>query len=193
MEIEWEGVFEKYARTVVYKNAWRVVRTHTEEDALQEAAALFVFLQQKYEGRLDGPNHLMGLFKTSLRRLLDDLATKETRVSSREILATDMPLYWEDASDEEVSPLDLVCIESNNIGLPSSHLGLLLRQAPIEVKQVFNLLATIPHEMVKTIETAWKAKRRTPFSNVHLCRLLGYDSKEKDLIGACREYLLKQE
>ena len=186
-ELVWEGVFEKYARTIVYANLWRVNRTCSDEDALQEAACLFFRMRKKYEDKVDGPNHFMGLYKTGLARMLHDLSKVSSSIDSNEVAESALPFD----SEEDASVLDALMADSGQYHSPSAHMDLMIRQAPQEVKSVLNLLMQMPHDVATVVEAAWKKTGQKSFGNKHLCKLLGYDYKTTDLVSLVQTYLIK--
>lgn len=82
-KFEWRGVFENYARSFVHKNHWRVrERFGSEEDALQEAALVFMDCLRRYSDRVEEPKHLMALFKRMLATHWHDASVVDTRIRS---------------------------------------------------------------------------------------------------------------
>ncbi len=63
----WGGPFEKWARNYVNKNHWRAAHVFgSEEDSLQECAAVFARCLRTYQGKVDNPAWFMSLFKISV-------------------------------------------------------------------------------------------------------------------------------
>ena len=171
---------------------WRLKREHTEDDVLQEAAAVFLDIRQRYADVLDGPKHLMGLYKTALMRRLHDMAVSSSKLSERYVLEADLPRLA-DEDGVEMAPIDYLCEREGATDQPNAHIRVALREAPLEVRQVVNLLSTIPSDMAILMTAARKARRMRAFNNKHLCELLGYDPKTTDLIGTCRQYFSQTE
>lgn len=77
---KWGGVFELWARNYVGRHYWRVRHVFaSKEDALQECALVFTECLNKYEYRVDKPQWMMALFKTSVVRMWHTAATKDTK------------------------------------------------------------------------------------------------------------------
>lgn len=75
---EWGGVFENWSRSFVKRNFWRVSALFSsEEDALQECAAIFVHCRNKYMGKIVEAKHLMALYQTALTRAWHTFASKD--------------------------------------------------------------------------------------------------------------------
>ena len=200
-EVAWEGPFEKYAAGVIHKNMWRFWGQHEFSDLLQESACVFYEVRRDYADKVDSPQHLMAIFKTALfRKVIHDVSQRSRKKNDREVIESLLPnggrdkhVLLEDADWSGLSRLELAAVKSDFNPLPDAHLSTLLKEAPKEVRQVFNLLTSMTTEVATTIETAQKAKRRAAFNNQHLCDLLGYDPNEIDLVGMCQEYMLQAE
>lgn len=75
---EWGDVFESWSRQFVRRQFWRVQATFiTEEDALQECAAVFIHCRNKYAGRIREPRHMMSLYQTALTRTWNSLSARD--------------------------------------------------------------------------------------------------------------------
>ena len=193
--VEWEGPFEKYSAGVIRKNMWRFWGMHEFDDLLQEAACVFYEVRRDYADKVDFPQHLMAIFKTALfRKVVYDMSQKARKKSDRELIECMISdTVGETGEYVPFSKLERVALQGDFNPYSSSHMSILLKEAPKQVQQVFSLLTSMTTEVATAIETAQKAKRRACFNNKHLCDLLGYDSSEIDLVGMCQEYMLQAE
>ena len=199
--VEWEGPFEKYSAGVIRKNMWRFWGMHEFDDLLQEAACVFYEVRRDYANKVDSPQHLMAIFKTALfRKVVYDMSQKARKKKDRELTECMIPDLVGEAGQHSptiraasFSKLERVAMQGDFNPYPSSHMSVLLKEAPKQVRQVFSLLTSMTTEVATVIETAQKAQRRACFNNKHLCDLLGYDSSEIDLVGMCQEYMLQAE
>lgn len=160
-----EGPIEGWVVNGMRANYFRVSRTLSREEYLQEAYEVFLRISSRYE--VDEPQHLMCLFKTSWNNRLNDLATADTRHR----MFVSMPMH-RDEDGEEVESVDFMG-ESDNEGT----LAIMLRQAPADVALVLNLFLSAPQELVETALASWRGKDRrfAAGGSARICKLLGLD------------------
>lgn len=159
---EYAGPVEGYAHNYVHRNLWRVSRTHTREDALQEAWLVFARCQGKYP-QIDTPQHFMALYKTALYRHFVDLALSASHYKA------EVPEAQFDREDEQEWSRQPVGDLDND-----GQLRVLIRQAPREVKMVLSLFLNAPQELLDVALQAWETRgRRRAEGNRVIGRLLG--------------------
>lgn len=152
------------------------------EDAYQEAFVKFLGLCSKYEDTVDNPRWFMALYKRSLHNLVTDFANQANRLRRQvcfcELQADNAEPYEEllrgDDSDAE--------------------LEILLENAPEHVRQVLTLLSADNSAMLGVLAQSWERQgKRKMDGNEFLCRMLGYDHRQVDLVYATRVYLEDEE
>lgn len=174
---KWAGTFEAFTKNEVRKNLWRFKYLNQEfEDILSEAYYKFLKCKKDYP-IVDTPQHFMALYKTALHRRFYDLAMESTYYKDT-VRVEDM--YSTDDSDERVHILDKEYSEPFG-----SDLGLLLRKAPQEIKDVLRVVFEAPAEMI----TMFK-KPRKQYSNVELSEKVGYSF---DFRRKFNDYFIKGE
>lgn len=165
---EFTGPIEGYVVNGMKANYFRVERSLTREEYLQEAYLVFLRVKAKYEGKVEEPKHFMALFKRAWANELNDLATRDTH--NRIFVA--MPTRRGDDGDEamEVEPVG----ELDNDGL----LATMIRQAPQEVALVLRLFLSAPQEVLELALQSWRGtgrRRRANGGSERICKLLGLD------------------
>lgn len=178
---EYAGPVEGYAHNYVHRNLWRVARTHSREEFLQEAWIVFARCQSKYP-TIDTPQHFMALYKTALSRHATDLALKATKIKAEVPEAAfehDEERAW---SHQPVGALNT-----------DGHLSTLVKQAPREVKMVLSLFLSAPQELLDLALAAWEGRgRRKAEGNKLIGRLLGLP-QDVDHIGSVEDYFLNND
>jgi len=154
------------------------------DDAYQEAYVKFLELRIKYESHVDSPRWFMALYKTALANRITDFANQSNRYR-RQVCFTDLGDTM--ALDGQLVPYqELLLGEEDTAGL----FELKLEAAPAEVRQVLTFLAHSRPDMSEAIAETWidNGKRKED-GNQFLCRLLGYDHREVDLVERVIDYL----
>ena len=182
---EFDHALEGWVHNYLKTNYWRVERTLSYDDVMQEAHIVYLGLVQRYTA-VDNQGWFMALFKRSWTGHFYDLAMRASRIRVNEVSST--PQYVDE--DESESYLDLAVGDRDNLGA----FEVLVNQAPREVKEVLNLMFGTPAEVLEMAAAAWKASgRKKPFGNAMLCHLLGKDPDTVDLEGAVREHFTQTE
>lgn len=175
---EFAGPIEGWVVNGMKANYFRVERTLSREEYLQEAYLVYLRVLRKYEGTVTEPKHFMSLFKRAWTNELNDLATKDTH--HRQMVA--MPTMRSDDGDEaEVDVLG----DLDNDGM----LATMIRQAPSEVVMVLNLFLNAPQELLELALQSWRGKDRryNHGGSERICRLLGLDPSH-DVMATVEEY-----
>lgn len=175
---EFKGPIEGYVVNTLTKNLWRVQRTHTREDMMQEAYIVFMRCAGKYP-IIGTPQHFMALFKRAWGNHITDLSVKD---SAHKATFADQPIANDGvfSSFEPMGDLD-------NMG----YLKLMVEQAPNEVLMVLNLFLNAPKELLELATKAWTASgKRKPDGNAMINKMLGLPA-ESDPIGRVHDYFKK--
>lgn len=153
------------------------------DDAYQEAYVKFLELRTKYLGHIDSPRWFMALYKTALANRITDFANESNRYR-RQVCFTDLGDTM--APDGQlVSYQELLLGDEDTAAL----FELRLEKSPPEVRQVLTLLVNSRPDMVEAIAETWNGSgKRKEDGNQFLCRLLGYDHREVDLVERVRDY-----
>lgn len=163
---EWGGVFENWSRKFVKRNFWRVSAIfQTEEDALQECASVFVHCRNKYAGKLDGPQHLMAIYKTALQRAWHTFAARDPQF--RFVFMEESVDGIEGFTDNETP------------------LSALISQVDEELQAVIEAVLAAPAEFISIIfrgtDTLLMTRR--------LARMFNINAGKRDLVIELRELL----
>lgn len=173
------SLVEQYVKNYLRKHYWKVERSLTYDDAMQEARIMFWQLTRRMDRRnieIDGPKHMMALFKSSWSRRFTTLANEAT-VVRKELVLSD--LEPDNQEEDSTSVADLLFPVHSD--LEDGFFEKLVEQSPTEVRQVLLLLWTAPKEVLALVF----ASKRT--SNRKLCMLLGY-APTTDLLGSVKRY-----
>ncbi len=172
---EFTGPIEGYVVNFMKKHYWKVERTQTRDDVLQEARLVFLRCREKYQD-LDTPQHFMALFKRAWANEFIDLANADT--ASRVLVQP--PVDRE--TGEQITDL---YGESDNDG----SLSVMLRQAPAEVTMVLNLFLSAPQEILDLALGSWKGrdKRCRTGGSKRICKMLGLP-QELDVLKLVEDY-----
>ena len=167
---EWSGVFEAWSRTWVARNGWRIAHSHTDEDALQECALIFVRCAQQYAtaygGPVDNPKWLMSLYKSAVANTFATMAVRDRQ--RREIhSSTSIDTLTEQALEGE------------------STLYVMLSGASEELKQVLIVMSKAPSEFLNLMlkegkDVVWSRR---------MLRLAGIANTNANIVGELRSLL----
>lgn len=193
---EWEGsTYFKYATRIAYQAQPSLARLFDAEDLVTEAHFKFLKLKQKYPYVND--RHFMGLFKTSLRRMLAFYRAQAARLSNEMLLVDflavtnssqgdDVPLT---RSGQQILDFSRDLYEAGEGNDPETALirtqrtdpdaiRALLRDAPKEVKDAVGLMISTPADILNEAADAWKSRgKKKPFGTHMLCALLGINQR----------------
>lgn len=181
---QWKGAIEGYTVRTLHKNSWRFSNCMAFEDAYQEAYVKFLELQAKYSGLVDSPKWFMSLFKTALENKITDFANLNNRLK-RQVCFTEL-------GDQLSADGEKVSYQETLIGLADNEgkLDVKINDAPDYVRKVLILLLTGPPDLLAAMADTWDARgKRKHGGNEFLCNMLGYDSKQVDLVEAVKDYL----
>lgn len=125
----WPGPWEKWARSYCRKNLWRIQHVIGDlEDAVAEAALVYVETLLRYGSVVNTPQHFMALYKMSLTSWFHTLSTKD---SHQRTAMEKMPVIETTESD--------------------AYLAALLNEGSPELKQVLNILLHSPIEVMEAL------------------------------------------
>jgi DNA-directed RNA polymerase specialized sigma24 family protein len=178
LDLTFKGPLEGWTVNYTKKIYWRVERTHTWEDLMQEAQVVFLKCRARYPD-VETPQHFMALYKTSWSRHMVDLARKDTEdrvlVSASE----------QDSPDGESFSYDPVGELSHD-----GDLALLLHQAPSEIKAVLGLMLQAPKELLDIALAGWNGldRRCKAGGSRKICRMLGLP-EDMDVLTQLYDYL----
>lgn len=181
---EWEGHILGYVMNSMAAQYWRVERTLSREEYVQEAWIVFDRVRRTYEGRIrpDEPQHFTALFKMAWCNRLNDLSKKNTRYRE-----TFVSMGGAEAGGEQprVDYFESRVGESGNEG----ELSIAIRQAPREVSSVLSLFLNAPQELLDVALAGWREGKARPGQNpsAHICKLLGFDIK-RDVMAEVERY-----
>jgi hypothetical protein len=156
---------------------WRVERTLSREEVMQEAYECFLRCGKKFpkSPEYNTPQAFMALFKMAWRNQFTDLANYDT--DDRRCLNTDAR---EIQLDEPVGSLE-------NDGF----LAIMIREAPAEVRTVLSVFLNAPSELLDLAFDAWRIRgRNSAGGSRHLNQLLGLDPS-RDPVKLVEEYFTK--
>lgn len=182
-EPEWSSALEGYTVRILRRNLWRYERIMSFDDAYQEAFVKFLELQEKYRGQANSARHFMALYKTSLANLVTDFS-KQSRRFRRQVCFTELgQVVGQDG--ESVSYDELLQGDADTDAL----FEMSLDDAPEHVRQVLMLIINSRPDMLMAISDSWfEQGKRKEGGNQFLCRLLGYNHREVDLVWAVVDY-----
>ena len=178
MELNFKGEVEGWVVNFMSDHYWRVENLMEREDLMQEARMLHHELVGIYSGKVDGPHHFMALFKTSFKRHVHDLSTKNTR--HKVTAASPYIEMYEDG--DEVNIIDQQVGEVDNPGFLSSSFS----DFSDEVREVLSIMLAAPVEVVELVSSAVITGKRQNLANQCICNLAGRDPDHEDLIDAVR-------
>lgn len=174
---EFIGPIQGYVVNHMRKNFWRVERTQSREDVMQEASVVFLRCKQKYQD-LETPQHFMALFKRAWSNHFTDMSNADTQ--SRVLV----PQQVQRSDDGSETIADIVGDLDND-----GALAIRLRQAPPEVILVLNLFLSAPQEILDLALGSWKGRdqRCKTGGSKRICKMLGLPP-ELDVIKVVEEY-----
>lgn len=164
----WSGVIEGYTKNQVFKNLWRFASVGYEyEDALHDGYIVYTDCAKGFNGK--DAAQFMAYFKTALYNQFNDMG--RLSIAERENL------------------IDGCVSEKINLqGSCADQTVFIIKEASKEVRDVFELLFNMPFELLEELGF-FKKKSRGVHNNKLLCELLGYDSKQYDLVDMVKSYL----
>jgi len=174
---EFPGPIEGYVVNHMKKNFWRVERTQTRDDVMQEARVVFLRCKAKYQ-ELETPQHFMALFKRAWANEFNDLANADT--ASR-VLVPQQTYRDEDGRE--------TLVELHGDVENDGALSVMLKQAPAEVTLVLNLFLSAPQEILDLALGTWKGRdqRCKTGGSKRICKMLGLPP-ELDVLKLVEEY-----
>lgn len=173
---EFSGPIEGWTVNFMKKNYWRVERTQTRDDVLQEARLVFLRCKQRY-AEVETPQHFMALYKRAWANEFTDLANADT--ASRVLV---QPQTYRTESGEQL-------VEQSGDTDNDGTLSVMLRQAPAEVTMVLNLFLSAPQEILDLALGSWKGrdKRCRTGGSKRICKMLGLPP-ELDVLKVVEDY-----
>lgn len=159
---EFVGPIEGYVVNQLKQHYWKVERTLSRDDVLQEAYECFLRCGKRFpkSKAYNTPQAFMALFKQAWYNQFTDLANYDTKdrhcvsVDSRELRL-----------EEPAGALE-------NDGV----LAIMLHEAPREVALVLSLFLNAPAELLEMAFKAWRSKGHNGAgSSRHINQLLGLD------------------
>lgn len=174
---EFKGPIEGYVVNSLKTHGWRIAASMEHDDAMQEAYFVFLRCAKKYPDA--NAKHFMALFKMAWANELNDMATQDTKLRAMVPFKRTEGADGESRSDfEPVGDLD-------NDGI----LGVLMRQAPVEVQAVVNLFVSAPQEILDVALSGWNGpnKRSKTGGSARICKLLGLPA-DLDVLKLVEKY-----
>jgi hypothetical protein len=165
-EPKWDGPIAGYATSYMKRHYWRLQHSMDWEDVMQECRCLFYKLDRTYGDEVDTGAWFMGLYKTSLTRLVNDLSKEDTylRHCIRETELSDDDSEWMSSR---------ISTEDNE-----GTLNCLITDAPDEVRAVISLFLQAPPQVYEQASLAWQMTgRKKEHGNAFLCSMLGFDER----------------
>ena len=187
-QFPFSGPIEGYVKNFLRKNQWKVQHILDFEDCVSEAKLTYVRLIRRLEKnncKVKNAKHFMALFKTAWGRYFIDLAHKDSKKKE-----TPFREFATEENDDWLLDSEFMSEYSINTG----YFEVLLQQAPTEVKQVLDLLLDAPKDALVDASTAWSsnAKDTTILGNAFLCRMLGYNASEVNLVAKVKLYFTSE-
>lgn len=200
-----EGSYVAFVHNFLKKNFWRVKRSMSYEDVLQEAAWKFTLLLRRMERNrvkhvqklketptpndldpnkylIANPKHLMSLWKTSWWTYFDTLSNKDTK--KIEEAATDCTF---ENSEGDFTQL----LESHSHATNLGYVSCLRRDAPGEIATMYNILFEAPQNIFDTAYETYKQSvpkgHGDKYLNNFICLVGGLDPKI-DIVKKFRQY-----
>ncbi len=162
---EFKGPVEGWVVNQLTKGSlayWRVERTMSREEVIQEAYVCFLRCCKAFpkSKAYDTPQAFMALFKRAWSNRFSDLATYDTE--DRKCLSVDARGVQ---LEEPVGALE-------NDGF----LAIMIREAPSEVSTVLSVFLNAPAELLEMAFEAWRiGGHNNPGGSRHLNKMLGLD------------------
>ena len=153
----WEGPVKGWAVKEVKRNLWRMGNAYEFDDLLQDAYVAFLEVRTKYS--VNSPQHFMGLFKTTFRNMLHDLAVQRVPTADVEV-------------EDVVNP---TIIEQDDATLLAS-----IMHGPTVVKELILALADDDTGLQRGKRWGRRPKTRETV-NGYYCRITGNDPTKVNL------------
>lgn len=190
---EWGGVFLSWAKSYVRRNLWRLRGTWDFDDAVQECAVKFYVCKERYIETASEPVTEMGHFFALWRTSVVNLFNQES-LRLRDYHPVAPPL---DDEGMEMSLEDFLGAfqqgQYRQCTMPDAPLALKLSELPEEALTLLFMLADEEGREVLREPRQRKTGRHgadiMETENEHLCRLLGLDPRQVDLVGMLRAHL----
>lgn len=171
---------------ILRRNLWRYERIMSFDDAYQDSYVKFLELQEKYRGHANSARHFMALYKTSLANLVTDFS-KQARRFRRQVCFTELGEVI--GQDGESVPYDALLEGDADAVDDLFEFEKSLEDAPEYVRAVISLFVNSTTENLEAYSDSWfEQGKRKEDGNQHLCRLLGYNHREVDLVWAVINY-----
>lgn len=185
----YEPVFadvEPWLRGYVARQWWRVEHLMQEEDMVQEARLQFLRMQQRnrrngvvYESR----THFVNAFRVAFVRHVHTLSNRDSRYADSFTLTCDLDPTTDDASGF------LTAVGGDDDRMMLLEVDLLL--APNEeVYRVLQLLFNPAPRVRGVVSRALSVGGSA--GNSAVCALLGYDPRQRDVLGEVRQFLTER-
>lgn len=167
-----EGL-NKWMLRYAHRHYWRVASWYELDDLIMDGYFILAKCEEKYAEV--SQRDFMNLFKVCYANHITDLANKRTKSIS------DIPMsqFGDDFNLEA-----LIGGEADD----TAEILDLIRRAPWEVRQVLELLLS-EDGLKKVLGAQWEMGGLRGDHNTRLCRLVGLDPKETDLVNEIRLYL----
>jgi len=160
---QFKGEIEGWAVNYISRNVWKLGLEHEFDDLLQDAYFYFLKCTDRYSTVVE-PKHFMSLFKTCLRNHFYELANQRTR---RAEVHTEVEQQIELTDD-----------------IDELETRLLLDSAPTEITALLEALGiNAGLEATKPQPHFRHANGTRETNNERLCRLVGVDPAEVDMVG----------
>ena len=177
----WDDSFEGWTVKFLHREFWRLEPIMEWEDAMQEMKVVFCRVRKKYEGRNDGPKHVMALYKVACHNWVNTLSTRASKRRSGEVLyATEQAM--EIAASTVSGDLD-------NEGSVLS----MLSKLPEDVRETLRILYDAPAEVLDLVCSSIRTGKRHRAANRKLCEVAGEDPESVNLIHGLRTCFLERE
>lgn len=157
------------------------------DDVYQEAYLKFMEIEARYAGAIDSPQWFMSLFKTALANKITDLANAAQRLR-RQVCFTELEHPLEDAA--------ILSYQESLVGDQDTgaELELKIDRAPYEVRQVLTLVTQSNPVLRRAMSETWSRDgKRMDGGNQFLCKMLGYNPRQVDLVELVQSYLEEEE
>ena len=142
--IAFEGSIEGWVANFLKKNFWRVKRTMSYEDVMQEAYAEFLELKTKWYPNITEPKHFMALFKLSWAGHFNDLASRDS--SSKMCTSLAHPLS--DVDDATIEDLIAGDLDVNTSCTEAVY------KLPNELQDFLLIIINAPFELIQVAKEA---------------------------------------
>ena len=153
------------------------------DDVYQEAYIKFMEIEKRYAGSIDSPQWFMSLFKTALANKITDLANMNQRLK-RQVCFVELEEQREDGSSLSYQESLIGCLDMDG------ELEVKLDRAPREVRQVLSLVIDTPKELRTAMSKTWTNNgKRMDGGNQFLCKMLGFNPRQVDLVELVQSYL----